>query len=111
MRIIISFILSAIAIFVAAYLTPGVVIDSFVSALVVAIVLGLLNSFVKPVLLILTLPINIVTLGLFTIVINLFILYLADYLVAGFAIGSILSALLFGIVLTLINMIIPSDGV
>lgn len=108
MGLIINFILSAVAVFIAAYIVPGVNIDSFGTALIVALVLGLLNAFVKPILTLLTLPINIVTLGLFSIVINILLLYLASSIVSGFTITSLLSAILFGIILALIGLVLPT---
>lgn len=82
---------------------PGVQVDTFITAGIVAIVLGTLNTFIKPLILMLTLPITIVTLGLFTLVINTLLILLTDYLVAGFSVPSFLMALLFGIVLSFIN--------
>ena len=110
MGFILNFILSAIAVFIAAYIVPGVNIDSFGTALIVALVLGLLNAFVKPILNLLTLPINIMTLGLFSIVINILILYIASALVAGFSITSLLSAILFGLILAVIGLVLPTPG-
>lgn len=89
---------------VAAYVIPGVVVSGLVAALVVAIVLGVLNTFLKPILIVLTLPLNVVTLGLFTLVINTLLVMLAGAIVPGFDPGSFFAAFLFGIVLSLINM-------
>ncbi len=103
MEILISWLLSALAILVAAYLLPGVHITSFTTALVVALVLGIINAFIKPVLLILTLPINILTLGLFTFVINAAIIIFVSNLVDGFKVDGFWWALFFGILLSIIN--------
>ncbi|MGE5426094.1 MAG: phage holin family protein [Bacillota bacterium] len=103
MKLFIQWLVSAIAILIAAYLIPGVVISGFWAALVVAVVLGLLNLLIKPLLLLLTLPINILTLGLFTFVINALIVMLASGLVPGFRVGGFLNALLFSLVLALIQ--------
>jgi len=103
MNILISLLISAIAVFATAYILPGVHVNSFTTALIVAIVLGVLNTFLKPVLVILTLPVNIMSLGLFTIVINVAILYLASYLVAGFTFDGAMWAILFSLVLWLVN--------
>lgn len=105
---IVHFLFSAVAVFIAAYLVPGVAIDSFITAIIFALVLGLLNAIVKPILLLLTLPLNILSLGLFTIVINILILYLASNLVPGFTISSLLSAILFGLVLAIVNSLLPT---
>lgn len=103
MQILIHWLLSALAIMVAAYLLPGVSISGFFPALVAAVVIGLINTFIKPVLIILTLPINILTLGLFTLVINALLIMLASALVPGFAVAGFGWALLFSIVLFFVN--------
>jgi putative membrane protein len=86
-----------------AYLLPGVKIDNFITALILALVLAVLNLLVKPVLIILTLPVTIVTLGLFLLVINAIIILLASHLVSGFRVNGFWWALLFSIVMTIIN--------
>lgn len=106
MGILINWILSAFAIIVTAYLLPGVEVIDFTAALVLALVLGIINAILKPVLVILTLPINIVTLGLFTLVINALLIMLAAQIVPGFTVDSFLQALLFSIILTLISTIL-----
>lgn len=103
MGILINWIVSALAILAAAYLLPGVHVTSLVSALVAAVVLGIINAVLKPILLILTLPINILTLGLFTFVINALIILLAANLVPGFSVDGFWWALIFSVVLSLIN--------
>ena len=99
----ISLLLGGLAVLLSAYLIPSVHVDSFGIALIVALVLGFLNAFVRPVLIFLTLPINILTLGLFTFVVNILILYLAAAIVPGFRFNSILSAILFSLILSLIT--------
>lgn len=103
MSILINWVVSAVAILVAAYLLPGVTVSSFTAALVVAVVLGVINAFIKPILLLLTLPINILSLGLFTFVINALLIILVANLVPGFKVNGFWWALLFSIVLSLIN--------
>lgn len=103
MKLIIKLIIATLAVFVSAYLIPGVAIDSIQTAFIAAVVIGILNMFVKPVLSILTLPITIITLGLFSFVINVALLYLAAYLVPGFFIEGILAALLFGLAVSFIS--------
>lgn len=103
MSIIINWLVSALAILVSSYVLPGVHIASFTTALVVAVVLGIINAVIKPILIILTLPINILTLGLFTLVINALIILLATNLVPGFKVDGFLWALTFSIVLSLVN--------
>ncbi|PIQ78905.1 hypothetical protein COV81_03815 [Candidatus Peregrinibacteria bacterium CG11_big_fil_rev_8_21_14_0_20_41_10] len=106
MKILINWLLSALAVFGAAYLLPGVSLGDFWTALVVALVLGIINAIIRPILVILTLPINILTLGLFTIVINGVLVMFADSLVDGFAVTSFLSAILFSIIMGLINWLL-----
>lgn len=94
--------LSALAILVAAYLVPGVE-TTLIGALVLAVVLALINIFVKPVVTLLTLPINVITLGLFSFVINAALIMLAAAVVPGFAVANFWIALVFSIVLALIT--------
>ncbi len=110
MGILINWLVSAFAILVTAYILPGVHVQSFTAALVAAVVLGVINAFIKPVLIILTLPINILTLGLFTFVINALVIILTANLVPGFKVDGFWWALLFSIVLSLINSVIHKLG-
>lgn len=103
MSVIFKWLLSALAVLIAAYLLPGVVVASIWTAIVVALVLALLNVVIKPILIILTLPINLLTLGLFTFVINALIVMLAAAIVPGFQSGGFLNALLFSLLLTIIQ--------
>lgn len=98
----IHWIVTAIAILLAAYLLPGVDV-TLLGAVVLAVVLALINVFVKPVVLLLTLPINIVTLGLFSLVINALLIMLAAMIVPGFTVDGFWPALFFSIVLSLIT--------
>jgi len=106
MKILVHWLLATLAIIIAAYLLPGVAVSGFFAALATAVVLGLVNAFLKPVLLILTLPINIMTLGLFTIVINVFLIWLTDKVVSGFSVAGFWWAVLFSVVLFFVNMIL-----
>jgi len=108
MSILISWFVSALVILAASYLLPGVHIAGFLTALVVAVVLGIINAILKPILVILTLPINILTLGLFTLVINAFLVLLTSAIVAGFKVDGFLWALIFSILLSIINMLLHS---
>lgn len=103
MGILIGLLINTLAVLVSGYIIPGVTINSFWTAVIVSIFLGLLNTFLKPLLVILTLPVTILTLGLFTLIINAFIVLLVSRLVPGFEVESILSAILFSIVLTLVS--------
>jgi putative membrane protein len=91
------------AIFAAAYVLPGVSIPNFTTAIVVAIALGVLNSIIKPILILLTLPLNIMTLGLFTFVINAGLILLAANFVPGFSVNGFWWALILSLVLAAIN--------
>jgi len=103
MSILLKWFVSALAILIAAYLLPGVVVAGLWSALILAAVLGLFNISIKPLLMIITLPINIFTLGLFTFVINALLILLASTIVKGFSIGGFVNALLFSLILTIIQ--------
>jgi putative membrane protein len=103
MKTIMHWFLRAVAVLITAYLLPGIVVESFFVALAVAVVLGFLNMILKPILVILTLPINILTLGLFTLVINAGIILLTSALVEGFLVSSFWWALLFSLILSLVN--------
>ncbi|MCU0652799.1 MAG: phage holin family protein [Candidatus Pacebacteria bacterium] len=102
MNIFVSWIVMAIAIVLSAYVLPGVTVSGFITALMVALVLGLVNAFIRPLVLVLTLPINILTLGLFTLVINALMIMLVSYIVPGFKVDGFWYALLFSIVLALV---------
>ena len=96
------FILSA-AIMVSAYLFPGIEISGFGTALFAAVVLGILNAFFRPILIILTLPINILTLGLFTFVINAFLLLMTSGVIGGLHVSGFGSALLGSLIISLVS--------
>lgn len=100
----IHWIVSAIAIGIAAYLIPGVIVTP-VGALVLAVVLGIINIFIKPFITLLTLPINVVTLGLFSLVINALLVMLAGMVVPGFSVDGFWAAFFFAIVLALVNAV------
>ncbi len=106
MNLIIRLVVSTIAIIVAANLLDGVVVTNVTTALVAAIVLGLLNAFVRPVLQILALPITILTLGLFYFVINILMVYAAAALVDGFSVSDFISAALFALIVAVISGIL-----
>lgn len=108
MQVIINLLLNALAVIIAAYLLPGIKVANFFTALVVAIVLGIANIFIKPLILLLTLPINILTLGLFTFVINGLIILLVSAIVPGFQVQNFGWAILFSIVLSLVNAVLST---
>lgn len=98
-----NLILSSVAIFAAAMVLPGIALDGWVTALVVAVVLGAVNAVLRPLLIIITLPANILTLGLFTFVIIGGLVMLVSWLVPGFRVEGFWWALLFALVLWMIN--------
>lgn len=106
MKILINLVLSAVAVFIASYILPGVHVASFTSALIAAVVLGVINAVLKPILLILTLPINILTLGLFTFVLNAVLIMVAAAIVPGFSVDGFIWALILSVVLTIINSVL-----
>ncbi len=106
MQILINLILSGIAVFVSAYVLPGVKVDGFFTAIIVAVLLAVVNTFIKPLVLLLTLPINILTLGLFSLIINALMVVLVGAIVPGFKVDGILWALVFSIVLSLVSSVI-----
>ncbi|MDH7445325.1 phage holin family protein [Aquimarina sp. 2201CG14-23] len=108
MKFVLKMILSAIAVLVLAEILPGVGVDSYVSALIVAVVLAVLNAVVKPLLIIFTLPVTIVTLGLFLLVINAAIILLADHFISGFSVNGWLWALIFSVLLSMFQSILYS---
>lgn len=99
---IIHWIVNAVAIALAAYLLPGVEV-TLVGAIVLAVVLALINIFIRPVINLLTLPLNIVTLGLFSLIVNALLIMLASMLVPGFVVTGFWPAFFFGILVALIN--------
>ena len=103
MRILIHVLVSSLAVFVTGRILPGVSIDSFGTAVAVAVVLGLVNATLRPLLLLLTLPINLLTLGLFTFVIIGGLVQLTSALVPGFHVANFWWALAFALVLAAIN--------
>ena len=105
MKFLAQLIISALAVIITSFILPGVHIDSPVTGVIVAAVLGVLNAVIKPVLIILTIPITVVTLGLFLLVINAGIILVASYLVHGFRVQGFWTALLFSIILSLVTSV------
>src|SRR5210317_130922 len=108
MKLIIRLLLNALAVVILSKILSGVDVDSYVTAIIVAVVLALLNLVVKPILVIFTLPATILTLGLFLFVINALIILLADKLIDGFSVSSIWTAILFSILLSILQSILHS---
>jgi len=106
MSIIFSLLASMASVGISAYLIPGVSVDNWVTVLLVAIFLGIVNTILKPILVILTLPITLLTLGLFTLVINAVLVLLVSALVPGFHVEGFIAALLFSIVLSVVSSVV-----
>src|SRR3989339_244624 len=106
MKTLIHFLVSAVAILITAYVLPGVHVDGILTAFILAVILGVINTFIRPVLVMLTLPLSIVTLGLFVLVINALLVMLASYIVPGFAVAGFWYAFLFGIVLAIVSYVL-----
>lgn len=101
MKLIFQLILTALVVLVLAEVLPGVGVQSFVTSLIVAVVLALLNMTVKPLLVFLTLPATLITFGLFLLVINAVIILLVDWLIPGFGVDGFWWAILFSLLLTI----------
>lgn len=103
MTLILVWILNAVALLVVAYVLPGITVASFGSALIAALVLGLLNTLVKPVLILLTLPITVVTLGLFLLVLNALVFWFAGSILRGFHVEGFWWAVVGAVVYSLVS--------
>ncbi|WP_281185331.1 phage holin family protein [Trichlorobacter lovleyi] len=106
MSIIINWLISSFAIVITAYLLPGIHLSGFKAALLTALALGLINAFIKPVLSLLTLPLTVMTLGLFSLVLNALLIMLTAKLVPGFQVQGFFWAVAFSVVLTITNWIL-----
>ncbi|MBD3270404.1 phage holin family protein [Candidatus Peregrinibacteria bacterium] len=108
MKILLNWVILAVSIFLTAYLLPGIAVEDFMAALWASLGLGIINAIIKPIIMVLTLPINILTLGLLTFIINALLVLFAAELVNGFSVDGILWALLFSLVLSVINGILST---
>lgn len=105
-NILIQLVLAGLAVLLTQYILPGVVVESFLTAIVVAAMIALLNITVKPILIFLTIPITVITLGLFLLVINALLILLAAEIIPGFSVNGFWWALLFGLILGFINSVL-----
>jgi putative membrane protein len=105
MKLIANLLVNGFAVFLADYFLEGIYIKDFKTAIIVALVLGILNTFLKPILELLAFPLNLLTLGLFRLLINGFIVFLASWFVSGFFVSNFFWAVIFSIVLSIINWI------
>lgn len=108
MKLLLKLLLNALAVVILSYVLPGIGVDSLTTAVIVALVLSILNFIVKPILVILTLPITIITLGLFLLVINAIIILIAADFISGFQVSSIWWAIIFSLLLSFLQSILHS---
>jgi putative membrane protein len=106
MRILLNWFVMTIAILISAYLLPGISIRSLGAALITALVLGLINAIVRPVLIVLTLPLSIITFGLFIFILNALLVLLTSSIVPGFYVSSFWWALLFSLVFSIVSAVL-----
>lgn len=108
MKFILRLLLTAVAVVILAKVLPGITVDSYWTAVIVALVLALLNFIVKPILVLLTLPVTILTLGLFLLIINAIIIFMADGFIDGFDVSGWFMAIIFSLLLSLFQSILFS---
>jgi putative membrane protein len=106
MGFIIKVLITAVAAYFAAWILPGVAIADVRTTIIVALVLALLNTFIKPILILLTIPVTIITLGLFLLVINILIIKWTDSLVDGFSVNNWLTALFFSLIVSIVSSVL-----
>jgi len=106
MNYILKILLSAVAVVLLAKLIPGVTVDTYTTAIWVAFLIGILDTIIKPIFVILTLPITIVTLGLFLFVINAILILMANSWIDGFSVSSFWTALLFSVLLSFLESVL-----
>ena len=108
--ILLNLIVNTLSIFAVSYILSGVHVDSFITAIIVAVVLSVFNVTLKPFLILVTIPITLVTMGLFLLVINVLVLYAADWLIDGFNIDGFWWAVLFSLLVSLVNSVLSGLG-
>ncbi len=106
MGLIVRLLLNGLAVFLAAQLIPGIEVKGFGTDLFAALILGIVNTFIRPVLVFFTLPISLLTLGLFTLVINALLFWLVGSLVTGFEVHGFLSAFFGAIIVSIISWVL-----
>lgn len=106
MSLIIRWLLNALTLLAIAYYLPGVAVSGFYAALIAALVLGLVNSIIRPLLVLLTLPINILTLGLFTLVINGLLFWFVSTIVKGFSVSGFWPAFWGALILSIVSWVV-----
>ena len=108
--ILLNLIVNTLSIFAVSYILSGVHVDSFITAIIVAVVLSVFNVTLKPFLILVTIPITLVTMGLFLLVINVLVIYAADWLIDGFTIDGFWWAVLFSLLVSLVNSVLFGLG-
>jgi len=106
LNLIVRWILLALALMLIAWIVPGIAVTNFFVALLAAVVIGFINVFIRPIVLFLSIPINIVTLGLFTFIVNALMLLLVSAIVPGFTIDGFLNAILGSLLLSVLSVLI-----
>ena len=106
MNWLIKLILSAVSVLIASYILRGVHVDGFLTAIIIALVIAILNFFLRPLLVILTIPITILTFGLFLLVINAIIVLIADEFIGGFHVEGLGWAILFSLIVSFVNYLL-----
>lgn len=106
MNWIVKILLSAISVIIASYILRGVHVDGFLTAIIIALVISILNFFIRPILVVLTIPITIVTFGLFLLVVNAIIVLLAEVLITGFVVDGLGWAILFSLIVSFVNYLL-----
>lgn len=110
MKLIIKLIINAIALMIVSYIIPGFYFDGFMSVLVAAVVIGVVNTYIKPVLQVIFIPLSIITFGISAFLINVVLLWMVSFLVPGFEIDGFLTAIISSIALTLVAMFLNKLG-
>lgn len=106
MNLFVRLVILVIAVYVASFIIPGIKIDSYQSLFIVSIVLGIINAFVKPILVLLTIPLTIVTLGIFLLILNGLLVLFVGSIVPGFHVAGLIPAILFSIVVSLTSSLL-----
>jgi putative membrane protein len=103
MKLLINWLLNGLAVVVSAYILPGVTVNGYLAALAAAVILSVINTLIRPILTFLTLPLTIITFGLFTFVINAVLILLTASVVPGFRVENFFWALIFSLVLSVVS--------
>jgi len=108
MKLLLRWVLNAVALLGIAYYLPGIEVNGFYAVLIIALVLGLVNALVRPILVVLTLPITIVTLGLFILVINALLFWFTSMVVKGFEVDGFISAFIGALIMTVVSWVVSA---